>query len=142
MELEDWNYKDYLESIMINAGVEIIYAILNGVFLVKLKRLNDELIDLGLTNNSLNLIKYNNWEPMKYFAATFILFAIGLIIIWLRLGRIKYKETFEKIENVIGIIIVIAIIALLVIFINNPILKAVMTIGSITTLLAWAMTKS
>lgn len=105
---------------------KVIYMMVVILYLVCLNKLNHKLLKQNF-ESSFMLLAYNNYAALKYFVIGLILFAIGCMILYREVKRLKRVEDFREIIIVIAtIIVVFALIVLIYIFIDNPILRAVL----------------
>lgn len=108
-------------------SLELIYALITIVFLVNLNGLKT-VLNANQFNNSFELLKYNNWSPIGYFFITFVLVLVGIVLI---IKRTKYIRNFdielkEIVISILMCILVFVFIILLIVFINNPIFRAIL----------------
>lgn len=116
-------------------GLDIIYFILVIIFLYKLNILNHTLLLKELRNeNVFELLGYNNYLALRYFCYAIILLFVAIILIYFKYK--VYTEEYHTINEVyIMIIVVIGLficIWLIILFINNPILRIILTASSIS----------
>lgn len=107
---------------------KIIYLFVVIIYLVCLQKLNKELLELNF--DAFKLLAYKDYVAVKYFAVALFLFVIGVILIYVEVRCLK--EGIEEFgEIVIAFVTIVAIGVLLVLiiaFINNPILKAILSV--------------
>jgi len=111
---------------------EEFYLVLTTVYLIKLDKLNKELLSTNL-GYSAELITYNNWSPAWYFGIALILGFIGGGIIMYRVRCIRYDvlEFDQMIFSIVAIVLVIVLIILIIVYINNPIFRIIIAAVSI-----------
>lgn len=111
---------------------EIIFVIVMIAYLVQLNALNRELIFYGF-DSSFELLSYNDYIPLKFFGIAIILFVIGCILVHHDFCCLREKcDSFEEmIAMFLAIGVTIILLILLIIFIDNPILRAVFSAGLI-----------
>lgn len=114
--------KDYI----INELWEIIYLIVMVLYLFNLNALNKELSWCDFSS-PFELLQYRGYAPLTYFGVAAVLFMIGCLLVYRGVRRIRYEmDLFGEIAvSCLGILAVIILLVLLIIFINNPILRAV-----------------
>ena len=110
---------------------EIIYTIVNIVFLTKLHILNKTLLRLGLDDNPIELVSFDHAKPVYYFLFTVIFAVTGAALIvrkskYLMRGAVNF---IDALLSLMAIMVIILIIVLLWIFIDNPIARAILTVG-------------
>ncbi len=107
---------------------KIIYLILVIVYLVNLDKLNNELLTQNF-DSAFALLAYKDYVAIKFFAMALGLFAVGCYFIY-REGR-ELKSGLENFREIIiafcTIIVVSVLLILIIVFIDNPILQAVLT---------------
>lgn len=105
---------------------EIVYFIVTVIYLFKLNALNKELL-LQDFDGSFELLVYKNNMPLKFFAIAAVLFLIGGILVYckIRYVRMESDSLEEMLVSWLAIIVVVMLLVSIVIFINNPILRAV-----------------
>lgn len=108
---------------------EIIYLIVNVMYLILLNQLNKELRLQNL--NALKLLMYDGYIALKFFGVAILLFGIGCYLLRRRIKIIKTDSDCweEVLASIIAILILIVLLILLIIYINNPILQAIFTVG-------------
>lgn len=118
-----------IKKIIKSVGLEIIYLAVAIVFLASLNNLNRVLMEEQKFSNSFELLAYKEYLPLKYFTGALILGFIGLVKLLKNVDKIRYRElSFEElVTKIVANIVLVIIIITLIIFINNPILKAIMT---------------
>lgn len=114
--------KDYIVEVL----REIVYVAVMSIYLLQLNFLNKELLSKDF-KWAFNLLQYKNYAPLKFFAGAVILFFVGCVLVYLRVGHIREKAlSFEEIiVSVLAIILTIMLLILLIALINNPILRTV-----------------
>lgn len=110
---------------------EIVYAIVMSVYLIKLNYLNQEL-SVNAFSDSFELLQYREFLPVKYFAAALILFLVGCVLISCAFRNLlEDADSFEEVMMfIVVIVILLVLLVLLFVFINNPILRAIFTVGA------------
>lgn len=118
--------RDYVEEML----WEIIYLIVTVVYLIKLNALNQELLLCNFTD-AFKLLQYKEYAPLKYFGIATCLFFGGCFLIWREIHHIRLElDSFEEIIiSCLGIFVIAILLLLLIVFINNPILRAVFVAG-------------
>lgn len=111
---------------------EIVYFVVLIVYLIKLNLLNKELLDEYIHEDSLELLKYREYLPLKYFAVAVFLTIVAIILIMrkIRLLRRESSEFAEVVFSILLIILLFISIVLIIQFINNPILRAIVVVAS------------
>lgn len=106
---------------------KIIYAIIVVVYLICLNNLNERLLERNF-GSSFELLAYDNGIAMKYFIYAMILFIVGCVLVYLDFKKlIKELENYKEIKlTAITIIFLLTLLIMIIIFINNPILRAIM----------------
>ncbi len=106
---------------------QLAYIIVSIVYLIKLHLLNQTLLASDFADNILLLLSYNNYQPIWYF-----LISVGFLTVGVALIINKFRKTNRSIMNcaevtiwALTIICVVTLLVLHIIFINNPILQAV-----------------
>ena len=107
--------------------IESIYSIVNIIFICFLNDLNKKLLALYPKEEWFKILTYDGSKALYFFYMTVVLIIIGILIGGYRFKMIKNKELdFEEIcLYIFSIILVIFWLITLVIFINNPILRAI-----------------
>lgn len=119
--------------------IEEIYSIITMLYLTQLNTLNKELL-LENFESPMQLLVYDGWRPIKFFAMALVLFGAGLVVLWQRGNQIRYGElTYcEILKSIFALILVMTFLVLIIIFIDNPILKAVMIVCGIGVAILYA----
>lgn len=120
------NLKNYIKLVL----GELIYTIVTIVFLVRLNRLNRILTTSAYTNDMIKLLSYNNYSPLWFFGGTVALVVIGALLIGCKIDRIKNTEMCcgEIMASGMAMLAITVLIVLLIIFIDNPILRTILTV--------------
>lgn len=98
----------------------------NVIYLIKLNALNKELLSYNFSS-AFTLLIYKNYEPLKFFGIASGLFLIGCILFNRGIHRIRWElESFEElVVSCLTTLAIIILLILLIVFIDNPILRAV-----------------
>lgn len=106
---------------------KVIYLVVNIVYLICLNNLNRELTAQNF-NSSFELLEYGNYVAIKYFFIALILFLCGCILIYQEIRNLKteLEEFTEMLIAFFTIIVAIFLLFLIFLFINNPILRAIL----------------
>lgn len=105
--------------------LQMIYSFITAIFLYNLDKLNKILL-FKYKDNPIELLSYANYKPMWYFVYTvvFVLIGLAFLVYYIRNWKENVKESIFLF--VIGLTGAILAIILLIVFINNPILKAIL----------------
>lgn len=106
---------------------KIIYLMVVIVYLICLNRLNHVLL-MHHFETPFELLAYDDNIALEYFFKGLVLFVIGCMLLYREGKNLKRGlEDFREIIIAISTIIVVSVlIVLIIIFIDNPILRAVM----------------
>jgi hypothetical protein len=105
--------------------LETIYSSVVIIYLISLDMLNNELKG-QFFNNAFELLIYSKSTPILYFGFALGLFLTGLIILNYRIKQFRHKGIV--LQNVIAMIVIIVLLVLIVVFIDNPIFRAVLSV--------------
>lgn len=110
--------------------LEIAYFITTIFFLIKLSRLNEELLYSHSFSDDFEMLCYKDYLPIKFFAITLCLIIVGIILGIRRINNILYVDLgFKELVEVLGILMLLTImIILLIAFIDNPILRSIISV--------------
>jgi ABC-type long-subunit fatty acid transport system fused permease/ATPase subunit len=105
--------------------IQMVYSFIIAIFLYNLGKLNKILLSKNY-DNPIDLLSYNNNQPLWYFFFTIvgIFIALGFLIYYIRNWKESVQESISLL--IIGVIGAIVSIGLLIVYINNPILKAIL----------------
>lgn len=119
------NVADYVKHLL----PEIIYSVVSTIYLFRLDKLNKELLSMNF-GNSFKLMAYENYAPTKFFMFVLVLFGIGCYLVVHRgYSIIREPQSFDEIVSAImAIVVTIIFLILLFMFINNPILRAILVV--------------
>lgn len=108
-------------------GLGFFYIGITTFFLYKLYRLNDILLSGKYDDNPVKLLMYNEYQPLKYFGMTILLGVCGVGSIFFYIHCVKEYDLTLAGMIAAGVFVIVAIILIicLLLFINNPILRAV-----------------
>lgn len=131
------------KNLLFHYVFEIMFSIITIIFLYFLNDLNTRLLEHSNLKNPFELMMYNDGEPVTYFTIAFILFICGIFITVFRFKKFFHyaDEPVLVFINVILIFIIVTLLVLLVVFINNPILRAIMSIVAIVIGAGYTMSK-
>lgn len=108
---------------------KVVYAIFVVIYLVRLDRFNKELNEQNF-GSAIALLQYKEWFAMKLFGLAVLFFALGLYLMYCEIQKIRMKLNSED-EAIISFVTIIVIAALLlqiILYINNPILQAILVV--------------
>ena len=105
-----------------------VYLIVCITYLIKLHFLNKVLIDENL--NAFDLIMYDHYKPLRYFFTAAVLFVLGGMLIKHHIAKIRNDNInfVEVMINSIATIVIGIILILIWIFIDNPIVRALLAV--------------
>ena len=111
---------------------ELAYSFVTIIYLIMLHNLNKKLLAQNF-ENAFALLAFDGYIAMKYFVVAFIFFVLGCLLLWKNLHHIMQHEVTveDMLISIIAFFMIALIIVLLIIFINNPILRAVLTVLAI-----------
>lgn len=119
----EMDVKEYIKFLL----PEEIYVMITIVYLRKLDSLNKQLFSIRF-ESPLDLLVYDDSKPVWYFIVAVCLFIVGGIIIYHRVKSV-FRKTLcfgEVVSSMVSIVVIISFLVLIYIFINNPILRAVL----------------
>lgn len=107
---------------------KIIYLFVVIIYLFCLQKLNKELLEQHF--DAFDLLAYKDYVAVKYFAVALGLFIIGVILIYMEVRCLKegLEDFGEILVAIITIMVIIVLLVLIIKFINNPILKAILSV--------------
>lgn len=112
---------------LIRNWYNLLYEVIVVVYLICLNRLNKELLAKKF-DAPFELLLYKDAAAMKFFAMALVLFLLGIILIYLAAKLWKRIESFEEAVSVALTIVGIALLLILIIiFIDNPIFRAILS---------------
>lgn len=118
-----------MKECIVKVWKEILFAFAMIVYLVQLSDLNKELNFMDF-DSSFELLQYRDFIAVKFFIVALVLFFIGCVLVWQGMRCLLRKcDSFEEMITMILVIAgIVGLLILLIIFINNPILKAILTV--------------
>lgn len=121
------NAWDYIKYYIKYFWLEEIYSILALIYLYNLDKLNKKLLSIGF-DNPFKLVAYDNYAPAKFFLLVLILFGIGCCLVAKRFFSIigEPLSLGEIISSIVAMGVILVFLIFLFVFINNPILRAIM----------------
>ena len=124
--------KKYLRMLWL----EITYLVVALLFMVRLSALNSILLAAQAEGASnIDLLKQNNWQAVRYFGITVLLFIIGIVCIYMVIKKVqlRYIECQEMLIRLLSIVCIILTEILLIKLIYIPILQAILsTVGLVS----------
>lgn len=105
--------------------LQIIYSVFVSIFLYNLDKLNKILL-LKYRDQPLELLSYNNYQPLCYFGYTVFWILIGLGFLIYHVRNMKSNLQESRFLFIISLIGAVASIIALIVFIDNPILRAIL----------------
>ena len=130
------DYRYYLERLW----YKIIYGVLSVVYLVRLNMLNKRLLMYNF-DSPVALLSYSDGVAIKFFAYAVILFGIGAFLEYAEYKWMKYDadDVRDVIVSVCTMIVLGILLILIIVFIDNPILRAVLMMVAVIVGVAGAM---
>lgn len=119
------NFLDYVKYLWL----EEIYSIFAIIYLFNLDKLNKRLLSMTF-DNAFKLVAYDSYAPAKFFLLVLVLFGIGCCLVAKRCFNIMEEPLSfgEIISSLVAIVVIIIFLICLIVFINNPILRAIMVV--------------
>lgn len=116
---------------------EIIYLVVTVIYLIRLDNLNRELLSQNFAG-AWELLAYKQYAALKFFCWAAILFFIGCVLLHSRICHMRrYEEAFGQIlSSILAIAVISILLVLIFLFIDNPILRAVFTVGVVIAVLS------
>jgi hypothetical protein len=129
---------DYIEYLI----WEIIYSIVTIVYLVKLNMLNQKLLSINF-DNEIALLKYADSTPVRYFILALILLVLGVVVAGRRwtYARDNALSIEKVVATILAILVIVILLIQIIVFINNPILRAVCIVLGFGTAIVYVMGK-
>ena len=107
---------------------EIAYVIVTTVFLFCLSDINKKLNKLFSPDDYLGIISYDSYQPFRFFLFAFFLFVVGVFIIYMLFKKMRHTYDIEIDDIVLCFVLILmtlVFLILIIIYINNPILRAI-----------------
>ena len=120
--------------------LEITYLVVALLFMVRLSALNSILLAAQAEGASnLDLLKQNNWQAVRYFGITALLFFIGIVCVYIGIKKVQlcYIECQEMLIRLLSIGCIILTEILLIKLIYIPILQAILSTVGIVSLMGY-----
>lgn len=118
------NIKDIMKYML----PEEVYSIVTVLYLFRLDHLNRQLMDMDF-DNPFHLLAYNNFSPIIYVIIAGVLVFASAQILLRRYRQLKYTEcSFKEIIIILCSFCLVSImLVLILVFIDNPILRAILS---------------
>lgn len=109
----------------------LLYFMITIFFCYQLTKLNKNLLEHFSSDAYLDIIAYNNYQSLNFFALSIFLCFIGVLMIILTFKNMDLftEETATMIGVIVCVLITIVLMITIIILINNPILKAILSLG-------------
>lgn len=109
----------------------LLYFMVTIFFCYQLTKLNKNLLEHFSSDAYLEIIAYNNYQSLNFFALSIFLCFIGVLMIILTFKNMYFftEETETMIGVIVCVLITIVLMITIIILINNPILKAILSLG-------------
>lgn len=109
----------------------LLYFMITIFFCYQLTKLNKNLLEHFSSDAYLDIIAYNNYQSLNFFALSIFLCFIGVLMIILTFKNMYFftEETATMIGVIVCVLITIVLMITIIILINNPILKAILSLG-------------
>lgn len=119
-----------IKEYIVKIWKEIIFTIVMVIYLVELNALNKELNSCNF-DNPFALLQYKDFVALRFFIAALVLFLIGCLLVWHGIRYLLRKcDSFEEmITMLLVVMVIIGLLILLIVFIDNPILRAVFSVA-------------
>lgn len=121
---------------------EVICSICTIIYLSRLNKLNNVLLSIYDEKEYVAILRHNDFEAVKMFfigVAIFIIWLIGFTTRNIRAIRFQDLNGEEIFIKLISIVIAVIFMIAIIIFIDNPILKAMLVVTTISVISASAM---
>lgn len=112
----------------VNWFIEIVYFVIACIFNFKLWHLNKALNALK-DPNPLKILAYDNNAALKYFFGAFLLILFGILLTWWFFHVKDSQFDGSVLLFCVSLIVNIIIVVVTIVFIQNPILRAVLVVG-------------
>lgn len=113
---------------LIRNWYNLLYAVVTSVYLVRLVRLNEELLAEEFAT-AFELLLYKDAAAIKFFGMALLLFLLGIIFISVAVRLWRKAESFEEMVSVIlTVAVIIMLLLLIIVFIDNPIFRAILSV--------------
>lgn len=118
-----------IREYIVKVWKEIIFTIVMIIYLVELNDLNKELNSYDF-DSPFALLQYKDFVAVKFFIVALILFLIGCFLVWHGIRYLLRKcDSFEEmITMILSVMVTTGLLILLIVFIDNPILRAVFSV--------------
>ena len=109
----------------------LLYFMITIFFCYQLTKLNKNLLEHFSSDAYLDIIAYNNYQSLNFFALSIFLCFIGVLMIILTFKNMDFftEETATMIGVIVCVLITIVLMITIITLINNPILKAILSLG-------------
>lgn len=109
----------------------LLYFMITIFFCYQLTKLNKNLLEHFSSDAYLDIIAYNNYQSLNFFALSIFLCFIGVLMIILTFKNMYFftEETATMIGVIVCVLITIVLMITIITLINNPILKAILSLG-------------
>lgn len=109
----------------------LLYFMVTIFFCYQLTKLNENLLEHFSSDAYLEIIAYNNYQSLNFFALSIFLCFIGVLMIILTFKNMYFftEETATMIGVIVCVLITIVLMITIITLINNPILKAILSLG-------------
>ena len=109
----------------------LLYFMVTIFFCYQLTKLNKNLLEHFSSDAYLDIIAYNNYQSLNFFALSIFLCFIGVLMIILTFKNMYFftEETATMIGVIVCVLITIVLMITIITLINNPILKAILSLG-------------
>ena len=117
------DYRYYLKRLWF----KILYSVVVVIYLVRLDELNKQLIRYNF-KSPIALLSYNDGVATMFFGYAVFFFCVGGLLEYLEYRWIRYKADGARdiIVSVCTMVVLGVLLILIIVFIDNPILKAVL----------------
>lgn len=121
---------DVVKNICRYLWKELLLIAVSVTFLLFLNNFNKELLSKFSENDYLSILSYDNNKAWSFLIITVLLIILSALRIsdrWTQISQ-RHLKGAEVIIDVIAIITMVILVIVLIAFINNPILKAALTL--------------
>ena len=113
---------------LIRNWYNLLYVVVTSVYLIRLVRLNEELLAEEFAT-AFELLLYKDAAAIKFFGMALLLFLLGIIFISVAVRLWRKAESFEEMVSVIlTVAVIIMLLLLIIVFIDNPIFRAILSV--------------
>ena len=124
-------FKEIWREIPIQILAMVGYSLLVVLYLINLNKFNHQLESIGGNGEiaqSVNVMLYDGGRAWKYLSLAVVLAALATLLVWFIITHFRYVSGYSMLAFIFFLVLLLIYVCLIIIFINNPIHRAAISV--------------